>query len=171
VQHAQHLPPADVAVATAAVGISVAYACLVSMCLSAFWCLSVDGSHYWARDMRLRCWSREHARQALALGVPGVAALCVRELLALVVFLSQRTDRTMRQREIEIRFGFLYRVYRPGKQLCWTWWHCWRISCPCSAFCAVPRSKGPGAPHKVHCSYGSGPSVMYVAGMRNNTLK
>jgi hypothetical protein len=117
-QQAQHPPLADVAFATAAVGIFVAYASMVSTSLSAFSCLSVDGTHYWARDMRLRCWGRGHTREALVLGVLGGAALCVGLPVAIVVVLSRQNLRTLRHGTFEQRFGFLYKLYRPS---CRSW--------------------------------------------------
>jgi hypothetical protein len=45
-QHAQRLALADVAIAAAAVGLFLAYANMVSACLSTFSCLSVDGIYY-----------------------------------------------------------------------------------------------------------------------------
>jgi hypothetical protein len=113
-QQAQRPPFSDVAIATAAVGIFVAYASMVSTTLSAFSCLSVDGTHYWARDMRLRCWGRGHTVQALVLGVLGVAVLCVGLPVAIVVVLRGHTTKTLRQGTFGQRCGFLYKLYRPS---------------------------------------------------------
>jgi hypothetical protein len=68
--------------------------------------------------MRLRCWSREHARQALALGVMGVAVLVVGVPLAILILLSRQDSKTLRQGTFERRFGFLYKLYRPPCR-CW----------------------------------------------------
>jgi hypothetical protein len=112
-EQAEHPPVVDVAIATAAVGTFVAYASMVTISLSAFSCLSVDGMHYWARDMELRCWSNAHARGVLVLGVLGVVVLCVGVPLA-IVFLSRQGDAAARRDVFERRFGFLYKLYRPS---------------------------------------------------------
>jgi hypothetical protein len=113
-QQAQRPPLADVAIATAAVGVFVTYASMVSTSLSAFSCLVVDGTHYWAGDVRLRCWGHDHARGALVLGVLGVAVLCVGLPVAIVVVLGRQNGRALRQGVFERRFGFVYKLYRPS---------------------------------------------------------
>jgi hypothetical protein len=92
------------------------YASMVSITLSAFSCLSVDGAAYWARDMRLRCWSRGHASRVLVLGVVGAVVLCVGVPLALVFLSRQRDASAPHQDAWERRVGFLFKVYRPSRR-------------------------------------------------------
>ena len=88
---------------------------LVKYNFAMFDCMEIaPGEYYMTADMSIECWKSEHLEYTLGLVLPSIGLWCI-GIPILLIFLINRDQNRLNEIEQKLKFGFLYKGFKPNR--------------------------------------------------------